>query len=124
MSHIQTVRDLIAGWEARNVDAIVATMTPDCRYLNVGLPEAVGHAAIRGVIEPFLAGAARVQWTVHHIAETDRGAVLTERTDAFEMGGRELVIPVMGVFEFRDGKISAWRDYFDVPGFQRQMAGG
>ena len=124
MSHVQTVRDLIAGWEARDVEAILATMTADCRYLNVGLPEAVGHEAIRGVVAPFLAGATRVRWTVHHIAETAQGAVLTERTDAFDMGGRQLVIPVMGVFEFRDGKISAWRDYFDLPAFQQQMAGG
>jgi len=124
MSHTDTVRALIAGWEARDVEAILATMTSDARYLNVGLPEAVGHDAIRGVVAPFLAGATRVQWTVHHIAETAKGAVLTERTDAFDMGGRKLVIPVMGVFEFRDGKISAWRDYFDVPAFERQMAGG
>jgi limonene-1,2-epoxide hydrolase len=124
MSHIQTVRHLIAGWEARDVEAILATMTPDCRYLNVGLPETVGHEAIRAVVAPFLAGATRVQWTVHHIAETAQGSVLTERTDAFDLGGRKLDIPVMGVFEFRDGKISAWRDYFDVPAFQQQMASG
>jgi limonene-1,2-epoxide hydrolase len=28
----------------------------------------------------------------------------------------------MGVFELRDGKIFAWRDYFDLPGFQKQMS--
>jgi limonene-1,2-epoxide hydrolase len=28
----------------------------------------------------------------------------------------------MGVFEYKDGKISAWRDYWDLADFQRQMA--
>jgi limonene-1,2-epoxide hydrolase len=40
--------------------------------------------------------------------------VLTERIDTFTVG--EVVAPlrVMGTFEIRDGKISAWRDYFDL----------
>lgn len=123
MSHSDSVRDFISAWEARDVDAILGMMTPDAVYLNVGLPEAVGHEAIRGFVAPFLAGASKVTWTVRHMAETADGVVLTERTDVFELGGRSLEIPVMGVFEFRDGKISAWRDYFDVPAFQRQMSG-
>jgi limonene-1,2-epoxide hydrolase len=28
--------------------------------------------------------------------------------------GGELALPVMGVFEVRDGRIAAWRDYFDL----------
>lgn len=123
MTHSELVRAFISAWEARDVDAILGMMTADAVYLNVGLPEAVGHDAIRGFIAPFLAGTSKVAWTVHHIAETAGGVVMTERTDVFEISGRRLEIPVMGVFEFRDGKICAWRDYFDVPAFQRQMGG-
>jgi limonene-1,2-epoxide hydrolase len=122
MSHTDTVRALIAAWERRSVDDFLALMTPDVRYLNVGMPEMVGHDQIRTAITPFLAGATAVRWSVHHIAETADGTVLTERTDVFEMGPRTVTIPVMGVFEFRGDKISAWRDYFDVPAFQQQMA--
>lgn len=123
MSHSDTVRAFIAAWEARDVEAILSMMTPDARYLNVGLPEAVGHEAIRAFVAPFLAGASRVAWTVHHIAETADGVVMTERTDEFDLGPRKLAIAVMGVFEFQGDKIRAWRDYFDVPAFQQQMAG-
>jgi limonene-1,2-epoxide hydrolase len=121
MSNSDTVRAFIAAWEARALDDILALMTPDARWLNVGLPESVGIDAIRAAIAPFVQQASSVRWTVHHIAETPSGAVLTERTDVFEMGGKTLTAPVMGVFEFRDGKIAAWRDYFDLPGFQKQM---
>jgi limonene-1,2-epoxide hydrolase len=122
MSNTQRVLDFIAAWEARSIDGILARMTPDAHYLNVGMPEAVGHEQIRAMLTPFLAGAKTVRWTVHHIAETPDGVVMTERTDDFEMEGRTLSIAVMGVFEFEGGLIKAWRDYFDIPAFQRQMA--
>lgn len=122
MTRSERVRAFIRSWEARDVEAIVAAMTPDAVYHNVGLPEAVGHDAIRAFIAPFLAGSQSVEWTVRHIAETTDGAVLTERIDRFVLGGKTLTIPVMGVFEFRGELICAWRDYFDVPAFQAQMA--
>ena len=122
MSNIETFRALIAAWEKRSVDDILAVMTDDALYLNVGMPEMVGHAAIRAGLTAFVGGSTAIHWTVHHIAEAADGAVLTERTDVFEMGGRKVSIPVMGVAEFRDGKICAWREYFDVPAFQKQLA--
>lgn len=122
MSHSDIVRALIAAWERRSVDDFLALTTPDVRYLNVGMAEMVGHDQIRAAIGPFIAGASEVKWTVHHIAETPAGTVLTERTDVFQMGPRTVSIPVMGVFEFDGDKISAWRDYFDVPAFQKQLA--
>lgn len=122
MTRIDLVRAFIAAWEARDIAAILARMTPDARYENVGMPVMVGHDAIHGFAAPFLAAAKSVRWDVHHIAETAAGAVLTERTDVFELPDRTLSIPVMGVFEFDGDLISGWRDYFDLPGFQRQMA--
>jgi limonene-1,2-epoxide hydrolase len=122
MSHSEIVRALIAAWESRSIDAILATMTPNVRYLNVGMPQMTGHDQVRAGLTGFLGASTKVHWTVHHIAETPDGAVLTERTDVFEMGPKTVSIPVMGVFEFEGDKISAWRDYFDVPDFQKQMA--
>ena len=40
--------------------------------------------------------------------------VLTERIDTFTVGSKVAALPVMGTFEIRDGKIAAWRDYFDM----------
>jgi limonene-1,2-epoxide hydrolase len=116
------VRRFIAAWEARDVEAILDLMTPDARYLNVGMPEAVGRDAIGAFITPFVAAASAIRWTVRHIGETADGAVLTERIDVFVIGGREVTVPVMGVFEFDGELIRAWRDYFDLADFQRQMA--
>jgi limonene-1,2-epoxide hydrolase len=40
--------------------------------------------------------------------------VLNERTDRFGKGGTWVSVAVAGVFEVRDGRITLWRDYFDM----------
>lgn len=122
VSNSDRVRDFIAAWEARDLEAILSRMTSDAVYLNVGLSEAVGHEAISALVAPFMSTADVIRWSITHIAETPAGVVLTERLDVFVMGDKTLSVPVMGAFEFRDGLISAWRDYFDLPGFQAQMS--
>lgn len=123
MRNTQSVKDFIAVWEARDTDKILALLAPDAIYHNIPMQELKGREAIAGFITPFLAGATRVAWAVHHIAQSADGAVLTERTDVFEMGPKTITIRVMGTFEFGpDGLITAWRDYFDLGQFQNQMA--
>ena len=63
-----------------------------------------------------------VDWEVLNIAENGN-VVLTERVDNFVMAdGKAVSLPVMGTMELADGKICAWRDYFDLPTFAGQMA--
>jgi limonene-1,2-epoxide hydrolase len=42
-----------------------------------------------------------------------------DRTDA---GGKHIDLPLVGVFEIQDGKIRAWRDYFDLATYTRAMS--
>jgi limonene-1,2-epoxide hydrolase len=46
---------------------------------------------------------------------------MTERVDAFKLPDKSFELPVMGTFEVNDGKINAWRDYFDLNQFTSQM---
>ncbi len=48
-----------------------------------------------------------------------------ERVDTFHYADRTIALPVMGTFEVHDGRIAAWRDYFDLNQFmtQNQPAG-
>lgn len=62
--------------------------------------------------------AARSPWLywdvkIHRIV-TDGTSVLTERTDAIIIGPFQAHFWVCGVFEVRDGRITLWRDYFDL----------
>jgi limonene-1,2-epoxide hydrolase len=47
--------------------------------------------------------------------------VMTERVDVFRLPHKSFELPVMGTFEVSDGKINAWRDYFDLNQFNSQM---
>jgi limonene-1,2-epoxide hydrolase len=114
MTNTDIVRAFCAAWEARSLDDVMNLMAPDARWLNVGLPEAAGHDAIRKMVAPFIGRASMVRFDLHHIAETSAGVVLTERTDVFETNGKTQSFAVMGAFELKDGKITYWRDYFDT----------
>ena len=39
------------------------------------------------------------------------------------INGKWVALPVMGTFEVVNGKIRAWRDYFDMNQFQSQLEG-
>jgi limonene-1,2-epoxide hydrolase len=73
----------------------------------------VGTDAIRGFIEGFTAMVDRIEFEVLHLA-ANGDVVLTERVDTFVRPAGSIGLPVMGTFELSGGKITAWRDYFDM----------
>ena len=113
------VRRFCAAFERRDVDEILGFFTDDAVYHNIPMEPAVGRDAIRALLESFVPGSPRIEFEVRHLA-SDGPVVLTERIDRLSFGGREVELPVAGVFEVSDGRIAAWRDYFDM----QQMLGG
>ena len=59
----------------------------------------------------------------HFLHTVSNGAlVFNERIDSFETNGKRVALPVAGVFEITPaGKVKAWRDYFDLESFNRQL---
>jgi limonene-1,2-epoxide hydrolase len=120
----ETVTRFIRSWSDKDLDKIIDFFTDDAVYVNVPIdPPNHGKAAIRGVIEQFLGMAESVEFVIHHQGETADALVMNERTDRFLINGNWLELPVMGVFELDNGKIKAWRDYFDMAQFSSQMPG-
>ena len=120
-ANTELVHEFIAAWNANDVDRVMTFFAEDCVYHNIPVPPVSGVAAIRGVIEGFAGMAREIDWVLHRVAEANDGVVLTERTDRFLIGEKWIELPVMGSFEVRDGKLSAWRDYFDMAQFQKQL---
>lgn len=108
------VRDFIASWENRDADAIMGAFSSGIVWHNMPTAPLEGLDAIRALVEPFLAATDVVEWKILRLQGAgDR--VYTERVDCFEIGGNRLEVPVAGIFELdTDGKITAWRDYFDM----------
>jgi limonene-1,2-epoxide hydrolase len=120
---IDLVRNFCAAWGAGDFDALLEYFTDDATYHNMPIDPVTGKDAIRATIEGFTAGVEKIEFRVHHIV-ADGNIVMTERTDAFFAGERTIELPVMGTFEVADGKIAAWRDYFDLNQFMSQLSGG
>ena len=117
-SNSEVIDSFMRAWNSLDLDAVMGHFTEDAAYANVPMgPPNVGKEAIRVFIEGFLSTTTEIDFTVHRQVEGADGIVMNERTDVLVMDGKRVELPVMGVFEFRAGKISAWRDYFDMAGF-------
>ena len=115
------VTDFCNAWPRKNVDELLAFFTDDAVYHNIPLESAKGKEAIRGVINTFLPMARSLQFKVLHSA-SNGNVVFNERVDIFDLGnGKTISLPVAGVFEVTGSKISAWRDYFDMAMYTKQM---
>ena len=117
---IQIVEDFIAAFNEKDVDRIMSFFTADAIYHNMPTDPVEGTEAVRSLIESYVNAASRVDWEMLGIAQTG-STVLTERMDRFVFGDKDVALPVMGAFDLHDGKIAAWRDYFDQATWTRQM---
>ena len=115
------VRDFCAAWSRRDIGELLGYFTDDAVYHNMPLAPVSGKDGIREVLNLFVPPAETIEFEMLKVAA--RGdVVFTERVDRFTMAGRKIELPVAGVFEVRDGKIAAWRDYFDFGAWQRQSS--
>ena len=117
------VQQLIDAFNAADMDRIMNHFADDAIYHNIPVAPVSGREAIRAVVQRFIGMASRVDWQVRNLAVTSTGVVLTERIDRFLIKDKWVELPVMGTFEVAGGKVTAWRDYFDMQQFQTQLAG-
>jgi limonene-1,2-epoxide hydrolase len=116
------VRDFCAAFEKHDAEALRPYFTEDVVYHNIPMEPAVGIDAAIAFIEGFFGMADSMVIETVHLAVHDN-LVLTERVDTFRIGGVVAPLPVMGTFELRDGKICAWRDYFDLAQITAMFSG-
>ena len=115
------VRKFCQAVERADVHELAAFFTEDAVYHNIPLAPVNGRAAIETTLAQFITPGARVEFELKGLAVRD-ALVLTERVDRFEIAGKKIELAVMGAFEVTpDGRISAWRDYFDMQQFMKQM---
>ncbi len=109
----QLVRAFCDAWSGSDLDQIMSFFADDAVYHNIPMDPVVGTEAIRTFIEGFTAMVDRIEFEITNLA-VNGNVVLTERVDTFVRPLGAIGLPVMGTFELADGKITAWRDYFDM----------
>jgi limonene-1,2-epoxide hydrolase len=118
----RVVSDLFAAWSRLDLDGIMSHFADDAVWDNVPMNNpAKGKAAIRDLTQGFLKDTAGFDVKVSKCVQSGN-VLFNERIDTVRTkNGKTIVLPVVGVFEVSDsGKISAWRDYFDMATLTKQ----
>jgi len=118
----RTVESFLTALQNRDIDAAGAVLDEHLVYQNVGFPTIRGRARAIKLFRS-MEGRAGFEVKTHRIA-VNGSTVLTERTDALVFGRVRLQFWVCGVFEVTDGRITLWRDYFDMFDFTKALARG
>jgi limonene-1,2-epoxide hydrolase len=122
------IQEFMDAWgdgkqEEPDVEKILSMFSDDAvwQLWVPGGPTLQGREAIRADIERQLTFATFMRCGLVHITSNDR-VVSTERVDHFQSRGHTIEHHLVAVFEVdRDGKIAAWREYFDPDDVNRQL---
>ena len=118
----EVVDRFIACVVAMDLDGACDLVTDDLEYDNVPMGKNHGPEGLKAFLGPMVGGLDEVEFVILRQTATGR-TVMNERVDRFRVGDRWMDLPVAGVFEVtEDGRISLWRDYFDMGTLMTQMA--
>ena len=114
MTPLDTVKAFMKAMEPLDYDTAVTFLSDDCEYTNpppIGTVR--GPAGMRAVLEPFFSPTLENEFRVVR-SLADGPLVMLERLDRHRLATGWVELPVTGVYEVHDGKITYWRDYFDL----------
>jgi len=122
---LATVLEFFRSFEGNDVEEAVKHVSDDLEYVNVPFGfeagTVIGPDGMRAVLVPAFTGVIRNEFVVRTTAVSG-DTVFVERLDRHQLPNGWVELPVTGVFTVRDGKITHWRDYFDMNVFAAQMA--
>ena len=117
-----TVNQFIARVVAGDLTGAGELVADDLEYDNVPMGKNLGRDALIAFLGGMTNGIDEIEFVTHRQTCTGN-VVMNERSDRFRIGERWIDLPVAGVFEVGDdGRITLWRDYFDMKMFTDQMA--
>jgi limonene-1,2-epoxide hydrolase len=109
------VTEFCMSLEKGDMTKLVSYLSEDVVYHNMPWQPVTGHVGVRKVLGPFLEGPGRATVKMNITNTTVAGnTVMNERLEEWVKGSTKVDLPVLGVFELKNGKITHWRDYFDA----------
>jgi limonene-1,2-epoxide hydrolase len=109
----RVVDAFMAAMAVKDYDTGLQYVAADCEYTNIPLATVRGPAGVRAVLEPFFAPTLENQFIILRRASVGP-IVFLERLDRHLLATGWVELPVTGVYEVHDGKITVYRDYFDA----------
>jgi limonene-1,2-epoxide hydrolase len=110
---LATVQKMIEAWNTRNWQQVYELFAEDGVLESMMLPTpTAGREAISKRIGALAKDISRIELRIRHMGVAD-GVVFIERVDDFVYRGKHGAVPVVGVVEVEQGRIKAWREYYD-----------
>jgi limonene-1,2-epoxide hydrolase len=120
-SPIEVVKAFNAAMEKKDFDTGLRYVADSCEYTNGPMGTLHGPAGVRAMLEPFFAPIVEQTFIIKREV-ADGPVVFLERLDRHLMPTGWIELPVTGVYEVHDGRITVWHEYFDLATIQKQMA--
>jgi limonene-1,2-epoxide hydrolase len=110
---LATVRQMIEAWNTRNWQQVYDLFAADGVLESMMLSEpTVGREAIKKRLGVLAQDISKIELQIRHIGVAN-GVVFIERVDDFVYRGHHGRVPVVGVLEVEQGRVKAWREYYD-----------
>ena len=110
---LATVQKMIDAWNTLNWQQVYELFAADGVLESMMLPTpTVGREAISKRIGALAKDISRIELRIRHMGVAD-GVVFIERVDDFVYRGKHGAVPVVGVVEVEQGRVKAWREYYD-----------
>ncbi len=117
MSHMtETLQGLMTAVRERDDERFLGYLANDVVYeFHVGSPAVRGKEGVRKFLSRYRTIADEVVWRIDRTAETTDCLFIEGYEEYLDKRTNERVAhPYMGIMEFKDGKITKWRDYFEM----------
>jgi len=115
------IREFIKSWSKLDAKELAGYFTEDGIYHNMPIQPVQGRDNIENFILGFSGTWTETTWEIINIV-ADGDFVVAERVDRTKAGEKSVDLPCVGVFELENGKIKAWRDYFDLSAYMNALS--
>ncbi len=120
-TNTEVVRQFINDWSRLDAARLADYFTEDGIYHNMPIEPVQGRENIEQFIAGFMQGWTETHWKIVNLVEQN-GVVYCERLDCTKTQSGNVDLPCVGIFHLKAGKISLWRDYFDMGSYVKAIA--
>jgi limonene-1,2-epoxide hydrolase len=112
----QIAIDFMDCWRRFDLEDAVSRISEDCVFTpDIKAEPVVGRAAIRALWAKYMESMKTYSMEVRSVLASDRLVYLERVERVLGSVNGEMALPIVGVYELdAEGKITAWRDYWDT----------
>jgi limonene-1,2-epoxide hydrolase len=119
MSPLQCVQKIYEAFHRLDIEAVYALLDEDVVYQNMAQQPLHGKQALRKMWSGFGHIDKLDLKILNMLAAGD--VVLNERLDHLVLAGRDVYIAMAAAFVVKKGKVTSWREYYDMRSMELQL---